>query len=304
MKAFVLGSLGLAALLAAAPAPASAQGASAAETVARSDSAGLDTMSSDPRPPYATSARQSAPDSLHPRPGSSAARVAELVRQGDAAAARLEPSAALEAYQAAVGVDPSSYDALWKAGRTLIDLGELQLRGNEQKDAFNKALKYAERAIKVNPSGAQGHLARAYALDRVALFEGGRTRIRLAREVKSEALRAIDLNPLLDQAYHILGNWNYRLADMGLVSRLLTKTLRGGMPDDVSWENAAHYYQLAIQADPDRVGHHLAYARTLLKLNRKDEARAELERALELPLRDLGDSDRNQEAQDLLERLS
>lgn len=304
MKTFVLGSLGLAALLAAAPGPASAQGASAAETVARSDSAGLDTTSSDPRPPSATSARQSAPDSVRARPGSSAARVAELVGQGDAAAARLEPSAALEAYQAAVGVDPSSYDALWKAGRTLIDLGELQMRGNEQKDAFNKALKYAERAIKVNPSGAQGHLARAYALDRVALFEGGRTRIRLAREVKSEALRAIDLDPLLDQAYHILGNWNYRLADMGLVSRLLTKTLLGGMPDDVSWENAAHYYQLAIQADPERVGHHLAYARTLLKLNRKDEARAELERALELPLRDLGDSDRNQEAQDLLERSS
>ncbi len=304
MKTFVLGSLGLAALLAAAPGPASAQGASAAETVARSDSAGLDTTSSDPRPPSATSARQSAPDSVRARPGSSAARVAELVGQGDAAAARLEPSAALEAYQAAVGVDPSSYDALWKAGRTLIDLGELQMRGNEQKDAFNKALKYAERAIKVNPSGAQGHLARAYALDRVALFEGGRTRIRLAREVKSEALRAIDLDPLLDQAYHILGNWNYRLADMGLVSRLLTKTLLGGMPDDVSWENAAHYYQLAIQADPERVGHHLAYARTLLKLNRKDEARAELERALELPLRDLGDSDRKQEAQDLLERSS
>ncbi|HEY7461269.1 MAG TPA: hypothetical protein VIC59_05285 [Gemmatimonadota bacterium] len=304
MKTFVVGSLALAALLTAAPAPASAQGASAAETVARSDSARADTTPSDPRSSSITPIHESASDSLRPVPGSSAARVAELVEQGDAAAARLEPAAALDAYQAAVGVDPSSYDALWRAGRTLIDLGELQLRGNEQKDAFNKALKYAERAIKVNPSGAQGHLARAYALDRVALFEGGRTRIRLAREVKSEALRAIDLDPLLDQAYHILGEWNYRLADMGLVSRLVTKTLLGGMPDDVSWENAAHYFQLAIQADPERIDHHLAYARTLQKLNRKDEARAELGRALELPPRDLGDSDRKQEAQDLLERLS
>ena len=91
---------------------------------------------------------------------------------------------------------------------------------------------------------------------------------------------------------------------MGFVSRIVTKTLLGGMPDDVSFENAAHYFELAIQANPARLDHHLAYARTLMRLDRKDEARLEAQKVLDLPAADLGDADRKEDARQLLERLS
>ncbi len=310
MMTFVARRLGLAALLlCVAGAALRGQAGSTLETATRADPLRADSLRTD-----STRATAGASASIHDsavadstRRSSeqpTATRVNELIRAGDAAMARLEPEPTLQAYQAAVASDPSNYEALWKSGRTLIALGELEQRGNIQKDEYNKALKYAERAVKVNPSGAEGHFVRAYALDRVALFEGGRTRIRLAREVRVEAQRAIDLNPLLDEAYHLLGEWNYQLADLGFVSRLITKTLLGGMPDDVSFENAAHYFQLAIQANPARLEHHLEYARTLIRLNRKDEARAELQKALQLSDKDLGDPDRKEEAQQLLERLS
>jgi tetratricopeptide (TPR) repeat protein len=286
---------------------------------ARADSAPAPRTDSQPRLSTETLAHDSSPrapvaaDSLRDRDvadsslgsaGPQPLRVEELIREGDAAMGRLEPEPALEAYQAAVELDPSSYEAPWKAGRTLVAIGDLEQRGNPQKDLYNKALKYAERAVKVNPSGAEGHLVRAFALDRVGLFEGGKTKIRLAREVRAEAQRAIDLDPLLDEAYHVLGEWNYKLADMGFVSRLVTKTLLGGMPDDVSFRNAAHYFELAIQANSARLDHHLAYARTLMRLDRKDDARVELQKVLQLPARELGDSDRKEEARQLLERLS
>jgi tetratricopeptide (TPR) repeat protein len=296
-------------LLCMAVAPLRGQGGSSTDTTPRADSPHTDSLRADSTPGSAgdsVSLRDPVvPDSslrsVEPPP---ATRVEELIREGDVAMAQLEPDPALQAYQAAVALDPSNYEALWKAGRTLIALGELEERGNPQKDLYNKALKYAERAVKVSPSGAEGHFVRAYALDRVALFEGGKTRIRLAREVRAEAQRAIDLNPLLDEAYHLLGEWNSQLADLGFVSKLITKTLLGGMPDDVSFENAAHYFELAIQANPDRVDHHLEYARTLIRLDRKDEARAELQKVLQLPATDLGDPARKEEAQELLERLS
>jgi tetratricopeptide (TPR) repeat protein len=233
-----------------------------------------------------------------------AGTVADLIRQGDQAMQRLEPAAALGFYQSAVTRDPSNYEALWKAGRTLIDLGELERRGNSQKDKYNKALKYAERAVKVKPDGAEGHFVRAYALGRVALFEGGKTKIRLSKEIKTEALRAIDLDPLHDGAYHLMGAWNYNIADLNFMERTIANTILGGVPKDASFENAAGYYEKAIQVNPDHVNHHLEYARTLLRLDRKDQARAELQKALDLPARDLDDRSHKEEARRLMDRLS
>ncbi|MFN2432390.1 MAG: tetratricopeptide repeat protein [Gemmatimonadota bacterium] len=244
--------------------------------------------------------------SISPPPPAPArnARVVLLTKRGDEATARLEPQTALEAYQAAVSADPNDYEALWKTGRTLIDLGELERKGNSQKDKYNKALKYAERAIQVKPEGADGHYVRAYALGRVALFEGGKTKLRLSREVKAEALRAIDLDPLHDGAYNVLGDWNYDLADLNFFQRALAKTILGGVPEGASFENAAHYYQLAIQARPDRPAHHLEYARALLKLDREDEARTQLQRGLALPASALHDPSHKRVAEALLDDLS
>jgi tetratricopeptide (TPR) repeat protein len=244
-------------------------------------------------------AENSAAEPAAPPAGS----VEDLIRKGDDAMARLAPTRAMEFYQAAVARDPRNHEALWKAGRTLIDLGELEEKGNSQKDKYNKALKYAERAIQMNPDGADGHFVRAYALARVALFEGGRTKIRLSKEVKAEALRAVDLNPLHDGAYHILGMWNYDVADLNFIERAIANTLLGGVPKDASFENAAHYYELALQANPDNIHHHLEYARTLLRLGRREEARSALQTAVDLPGRDLDDPAHKQEAKNLLRKL-
>jgi tetratricopeptide (TPR) repeat protein len=202
-----------------------------------------------------------------------------------------------------VAADPAQYEALWKAARVLLDLSELEPRKNTRKDQANRALKYAERAVRVNPDGAEGHYARAYALRAVARFEGGKTRLRLAREVRAEALRAVDLDPLQDGAYHLLGAWNYDLAGLNLVQRLIANVLLGGVPSEVSYANAAHYFELAVQANPEAVAHRVGLARALLKLDRKDDARAELRRALELPSKDLDDPAHKREAERLLEDL-
>ena len=230
-------------------------------------------------------------------------RAVELVRRGDDAMGRLDPAAALSAYQAAVAADPWQYEALWKAGRVLLDLSELESRKNTRKDQVNRALKYADRAVRVNPDGAEGHYVRAYALRGVARFEGGKTRLRLAREVRAEALRAVDLDPLQDGAYHLLGAWNYDLAGLNVVQKLIAKVLLGGVPGEASYENAAHYFELAVQANPEAVAHRVGRARALLKLDREDAARAELRKALELPSTDLDDPAHKREAERLLEDL-
>jgi tetratricopeptide (TPR) repeat protein len=230
-------------------------------------------------------------------------RAVELVRRGDDAMARLDPASALSAYQAAVAADPGQYEALWKAARVLVDLAGLETRKTTRKDQVNRALKYAERAVRVNPDGAEGHYARAAALRGVARFEGGKTRLRLAREVRAEALRAVDLDPLQDGAYHLLGAWNYDLAGLNVVQRLIANVLLGGVPSEASYANAAHYFELAVQANPDAVAHRVGLARALLKLDRKDDARAQLRKSLELPSTSLDDPARKREAERLLDDL-
>src|SRR5688500_14858845 len=50
--------------------------------------------------------------------------VADHVSAGDRAHAARDAAAALDHYERALSVDPVNYDALWKASRDAVDLGE------------------------------------------------------------------------------------------------------------------------------------------------------------------------------------
>ena len=58
------------------------------------------------------------------RATASAQSVTEQIALGDSAHAALQPAAALVHYEAAIAADSTSADALGKASRTVVDIGE------------------------------------------------------------------------------------------------------------------------------------------------------------------------------------
>jgi len=63
----------------------------------------------------------------------------------------------------------------------------------EQKKLCVEAERFAREAVRLNPDGFKGHVYLAIAVGKLALYEGGKRKVELSREVKAEAEKAIAL---------------------------------------------------------------------------------------------------------------
>lgn len=215
--------------------------------------------------------------------GPAAAKTAdELLAEGDQlyAAARLPEARA--SYAAALQAAPGQFATLCRLSRTESELGELQ-KGDEQRATRAAAVEHARAAIKAAPDSAGGHVWLAVALGRQALSEGPKTRLALSREIKSEVDRALQLDPNVGRAWHVLAMWNAKLASLNAIERMAANAVLGGVPRGASFEQAEQAFQKAIALEPDYVNHRLEYGRLLKDRGRKAEAKQELEKAVALP---------------------
>lgn len=228
----------------------------------------------------------------------------ELLAEGDQhyAAAQLVPARA--SYLAAVNEAPDSYAALCRLSHTESELGELQT-GDDQRRTWAAAVEHARAAVKSAPDSAAGHVWLAVALGRQALREGAKTKLALSREIKSETDRALELDPNLGRAWHVLAVWNVKVASLNAFERMAANAVLGGVPKGASFENAERDFLKAIALEPGYVNHRLEYGRLLRDLRRPAEARRELEKALSLPPTSSALDRRYQaEAKELLAKLS
>jgi tetratricopeptide (TPR) repeat protein len=212
----------------------------------------------------------------------SAGDVAATIAAGDAALQKLDLEAGIAAYRSALEAAPDSYEALWKLARALTDEATLSRQPGEQKGLCVEAEKLARRASGLVPSGSRGHAYLAVAVGKLALFEGGRRKVDLSKEVKAEAEKALQLDPNEDVALHVLAIWNREMVELGWLLRSFAQLLYGRLPP-ASLEAALADLSRASELAPDVIPHHVELGITLASAKRWAEARPELEKGLALP---------------------
>ena len=156
---------------------------------------------------------------------------ASEIAQGVAAFSARQPDLALRHFENALAVDSTSYEANWRAALALITLGNEtpdSVKSPERDSLFAQAERDARRAVAADSLGADGHFLLARAMGQTALTKGKNERIRLAGEIRSEALRAIELNPRHDGAYHVMGRWNAEVMRLSGFSRFFARQFLGG----------------------------------------------------------------------------
>jgi tetratricopeptide (TPR) repeat protein len=230
------------------------------------------------------------------------ASVEELLRQGDGFDAKLDNTHALELYLQAEARGGADADTLYRIARQYALLMNDTASDDKQHELGEKALGYAKRAVAANPNHAKSLLSVAICYGRLIRFAGARTKVEYSRLVKEYADNALKLDPTDSYAYHVLGAWNYELAQMGAFTRTFVKVVYGGMPP-ASNEAAQKLFRKAVELAPDRVSHHVELGRTYAALGRKNEARAELRRALALPDREKDDPESKKRATETLASL-
>ncbi len=162
--------------------------------------------------------------------------------------------------------------------------------GNASREKYytDCALGYAVRACAANPRNPLAHALLSYCYSRSAKLEGPSGKMRYARFVKSEAEKAISLDPRQDIALHVLGAWHYTVARLNPVLREIAQTLYGSLPK-ASLESSADYLRRAVNAKPDSLMHRAALAMTYAAMGQKEKARQALAAAEALPVKTSSD---------------
>jgi len=230
------------------------------------------------------------------------------VAAGRAAFEARNPETALHDFERALATDSTSYEANWRAALALITLGTRTpdpAKSPERDSLCARAERYARRAVQTDSLGADGHFILARAIGQTALAKGTTERVRLASEIRHEALRAIELNPLHDGAYHVLGRWNAEIMRLSGMSRFLARQLLGGgIFGEASWDGAITNLERAVEIDPRRIVHRLDLARVYADRGRYGDARRELNSVDTLPIHDFNDPQYKAEGAALLRRIA
>jgi tetratricopeptide (TPR) repeat protein len=235
--------------------------------------------------------------------------VAEHIALGDSAHAALAPQQALGHYRAALAIDSTNYAALWKAGRELVDIAK-QIEGKDDSSKhlrdslYTQARDYGEAAVRVNPNGADGHFTIGQALGRLSRTKGGKERVRFAKIIYDEGMKAIELDSTHDGAYHLIGAWHAEVKRLSGFQKFFAKALfGGGFLDKGNWEDAQRYLQKAVALKPQNIFHRLELAEVYVDLGQYSKAREQFNAIDPLPIADVLDHEYKQEAKQILEDI-
>ncbi len=191
----------------------------------------------------------------------------------------------------AVAVNPENFDAWWRLARCDWWLGD-HVPKAERAAWFEKGQVAAEQAIRLRPDRVEGHYWQGVNLGRLGEERGIFNSLFMVDPIAKAMEATLEIDPQHAKALYVLSAL-YRKAPGWPLSR-------GDMQKSLA------YARQAVENGPEFVITHVGLAETLMALNQKEEAKRELELALELP----GPADEQPEtaedkktAEDLLSKL-
>ncbi len=224
----------------------------------------------------------------------------DIVAQADSAYRAFNYSLAIKLYE--------TLDDNAKTAEICIKLadayfyGGYELPASQQEAMYLKAKATLELGLKKSPSNPEIYARLGQVTGQLALFRGGKEKVKLGLEIKHYADTALALDSSNAIANAVLGIWHFELAGLGFIERTFAKLFFGAVPEG-SYEQAAHYLAKAVAQSPHVIYYRNAYAKVLLKLGRKAEAKAQLETALKLPFIVASDKQNQRESHLLLSNI-
>jgi tetratricopeptide (TPR) repeat protein len=221
-------------------------------------------------------------------------------------ARRLESSfkdaEALQKYLQVISVQPNNLAALCKASELYNIVGKRQSPKSKQKEYYVAALKYAQKALHINPNYPDANFAMAIASGRLALMASGEEKIKAVKQIKQYADRCIQLDPNNFKGYHILGKWHYEVSDLNSVERWLVKVAFEALPPS-SLEDAIRNYEKSQKLNPGFLLNYLELARSYRRNGEKERAVQQLQTMLKLPIVTSDDATIKKKGNELLAQI-
>ena len=181
-------------------------------------------------------------------------------------------SSALEAamiWEARLAKNPRDFESAWKLAKTCYWLGG-HVPENERRKQFERGMDASMKAIELQPNRPEGHFWLAADMGAMAEGFGLRAGIKYRGPIKKEleTVLMIDAGFQQGSADRALGRWYLR------VPRLF-----GGSKD-----KSVEHLKKSLTYAPESSATHFFLAETYLEMDKKDEAKRELQTVLAVPL--------------------
>lgn len=176
---------------------------------------------------------------------------------------------AAEIWATRLAADPTDFESAWKLARARYWLGTNGVPAAERRAALEQGIAAARQAAAIEPKRPEGHFWAAANMGALAESSGLRQGIRYRGAIRESLEKVLALDPGFQRgsADRALGRWYYKVPG-----------LFGG-----SKKKSEEHLRKALTYNAQSVITRLFLAETLIALDRRDEARRELEAAIAAP---------------------
>eukprot|EP00039_Didymoeca_costata_P010153 m.136115 g.136115 ORF g.136115 m.136115 type:complete len:243 (+) comp14723_c0_seq1:189-917(+) len=173
----------------------------------------------------------------------------------------------------------------------------------DQKKFVYEGLKHAEEACALDGENARASAWNGIFLMEVGDLEGSRSKISKLMDVKKAWTKAADLDKSYATPHHLLGRWCYGILGIDWFSRKIANTLFGTLPE-TSYEEALGHFQKAEDISPNTWMSNMVYiGKCHYQLNNIPDAKAIVEAAMKLTVKNADDKEAMKEAEELMKKL-
>jgi Flp pilus assembly protein TadD len=205
-------------------------------------------------------------------------------------------------YLPAEKLDSNNVRLLVRISRQYRHLASDATKTSDKRQLGTTAVAYAERAVALAPNDPETHLALAISYGKIVPFEGTKQRIITSRLIKNAADKVLVLDPKNDLAWHVLGRWYFRLADLNAVERAWAQVAYGKLPS-AEYEDAVRCYEKAIQLNTNRLMHCIELGHTYAQMGREADARKFITMGLAMPETEKDDPETKNLGRQILKKL-
>lgn len=225
--------------------------------------------------------------------------VTSMLKEAERLEALPDEKAAFNKFKLILKADPDNLLALCKASELCSRIGNREVVVNARDNYYAAAVSYAKQALKVSPNSDEANVAMGIAIGRTSLTKSGKEKISAAKDIKHYAETALKSNPRNFKAWHIIGKWNYEVANLNFVERTATKVFYGGLPN-ASLKNSIMAYEKARSLNGTFLLNYLELAKAYKRNDQLQKSIALLRAIAPLPIQTEDDPRIKKEAAMLL----
>jgi tetratricopeptide (TPR) repeat protein len=176
---------------------------------------------------------------------------------------------AADAWSQRLKSNPKDFESAWKLAKALYWLGGHGPEANRRAD-LEAGMTASDAAIALDPKRPEGHFWKAANMGALAESFGMRQGIKYRKPIREALETVLKIDPKFQagSADRALGRWYYKVPG-----------LFGG-----SNEKSVQHLRKSIEYDPNSTASHFFLAETLLDMGRKADARAALQKVLDVPI--------------------